>query len=490
MAAWNMDRRDFLAASTLGAGLLIARASEGSSRRQPVEIGSRRELFVDRHLIESLGGGASLRLARPRDEGAVLAFDAPWEGPFCGYCTVLRDGDRYLAWYRGLPVSGKDGSDAEVTCLAVSRDGVRWEKPKLGLFEVQGTRENNVVLAGLAPFSHNFCPMRDAAPGVPAAERFKALGGISTSGLVAFASEDGARWRKLRDRPVFTDGAFDSQNVPFWSAHEQCYCLFFRVFKDGIRRIARSTSPDFVNWEKPVLMEYGGAPIEHLYTNQTHPYERAPHIYVAIAARFFPGRQVLSAEQAAAIQVDPRYFGDCSDGIFMTTRGGAGYDRTFLDAFVRPGIGLNNWVSRTNYPALGVVQTGEEEMSFYVNQNYGQATAHLRRYSLRLDGFASVNAPFEGGELLTAPLIFRGSTLLLNVATSAAGGVWVELQDAQGRPIEGFGIDDSRETIGNEIARVVYWKHGSSVARLAGRPVRLRFRMKDADLFAFQFSDA
>src|SRR5690606_17228596 len=202
-----------------------------------------------------------------------------------------------------------------------------------------------------------------------------------------------------------------------------------------IRRIARTTSDDFRNWTPPVLMEYrhlgGEAPIEHLYTNQTHPYFRAPHLYVAIAARFMPGRQVLTDEQAKAINVDPKYFRDTSDAIFMTTRGDGVYDRTFLSSFVRGGIGAENWVSRTNYPALNVVPTGPTEMSVYVNQNYAQPTAHLRRYSLRIDGFASVQAPYAGGELLTKPFTFTGKELSINFSTSAAGGIRFEFQDPQ-----------------------------------------------------------
>jgi hypothetical protein len=204
---------------------------------------------------------------------------------------------------------------------------------------------------------------------------------------------------------------------------------------DDVRRIARTTSKDFLAWSEPVLMHYGDGPIEHLYTNQTSPYFRAPHIYVAIAARFFPGRQVLSAEQAKAIHVDPGYFRDCSDGVLLTTRGGHRYDRTFAEGFLCPGIGPENWVSRTNYPALGVVQTGPHEMSFYVNQNYGQPTAHLRRYSLRLDGFACVRAPYAGGELTTRPFTFTGKSLRVNFATSAAGGIRAELQDVAGNSI-------------------------------------------------------
>ncbi|MCS6861393.1 MAG: hypothetical protein NZT92_13845 [Abditibacteriales bacterium] len=449
-------------------------------------IGSRWELFVDDYLIEKMNG-AALRLHSPQDEGVVLQYDKPWEGRFCGYATVIKDGEVYRLYYRGLPSAGRDGSDAEVTCYAESKDGIHWTKPNLGLFEVNGTRENNVLLAGMAPFAHNFCPMLDTRKGVPPSERYKALAGTHESGLVAFVSADGVRWKKLRERAVFTEGAFDSQNVPFWSEHEQCYLCYFRTFKDGFRRIARTTSTDFLHWTKPVLMEYGDKPIEHLYTNQTHPYWRAPHIYVSIAARFLPGRRVLTEEQAKAIGVDPGYFDDCSDAVFMTTRGGNRYDRTFMEAFIRPGIGLENWVSRTNYPALNVVPINEREMSVYVNQNYGQLTAHLRRYSLRTDGFTSVNAPYAGGEMVTKPLQFSGRELVLNFATSAAGGIRVEIQDAAGKPIPRYTLEESVETVGNEIERVVRWRLGSDVSPLAGQVIRLRFVMKDADLFAVRF---
>jgi hypothetical protein len=280
----------------------------------PIELDSRRELFVDRFLIDRIEN-VRLELNRPRDEGVVLKFDNPWEGPFCAYCTVIHDGTKFRCYYRGLPASGMDGSCSVVTCYAESADGLKWTKPALGLFEVDGTKQNNVVLAGVAPVTHNFSPFLDTRPGVPDGERWKGLGGTMTSGLVAFVSADGLRWRRFSDEPVIAKAIvpfqymFDSQNVSCWSPSERCYVSYFRVFKDGFRRICRTTSEDFAHWTAPVLMEYrhgdGPAPIEHLYTNQTHPYFRAPHLYVAIAARFMPGRQVLSDDQARAINVDP-----------------------------------------------------------------------------------------------------------------------------------------------------------------------------------------
>lgn len=123
----------------------------------------------------------------------------------------------------------------------------------------------------------------------------------------------------------------------------------------------------------------------------------------------------------------------------------------------------------------------------YANQDYAQPTAHLRRYNMRLDGFASVHADYEGGELITRPFIFSGSRLVLNFGTSAAGFVQVELQDASGQPVPQFLLTENNELIGNAIEREVRWRSTSDVSSLAGKPVRLRFVLKDADVFAFQF---
>jgi hypothetical protein len=236
-------------------------------------------------------------------------------------------------------------------------------------------------------------------------------------------------------------------------------------------------------------MTYGDAPMEHLYTNQTVPYFRAPQIYLAIAARFMPGRRVVSAEAAEALGGEADYSGDCSDTVLLSSRGGSTYDRTFMEGFVRPGIGLNNWTSRTNYPGHGIVPVGDEKIAFFVQRNYSQTTHRLQRITLRTDGFASLHAPYERGECVTKPVIFSGKSLELNVATSAAGSVWVELQDADGEKIPGFTWKDSDEIIGDTIARTVTWKNNADVSALAGRPVRLRFIMKDADIFAYRFSD-
>lgn len=463
-----------------------------SDNSEVINIASRLQLFTDYFLIDSLKN-SELKLHHPIDKGKVLYFDKSWEGQFSAYCTVIKDGNLFRLYYRGIPSVGKDGDAEEHTCYAESNDGINWIKPNLKLFRINGSLNNNVILANAAPVTHNFSPFLDTRKNVESDKKYKALGGLEKTGLIAYVSSDGIHWKLLQKEAVIKGrkSDFDSQNVSFWSEEEQKYICYYRTWvkENGTRyrSIARTTSTDFINWSKPVEMSFGNTPREQLYTNQTSPYFRAPHIYISVAARFMPKRQVLTDEEAARLNVNPKYFRDCSDAIFMTTRGGNKYDRTFMESFIRPGIGLRNWVSRSNYPALNIVETSPTEMSIYVNQDYAQPTAHLHRYTLRIDGFTSINAPYKGGELLTRPIKFSGDSLLLNFSTSAAGFIKVEIQDIYGNKIKGFELENSKEIIGNEIEKIVTWKWNPDLSKLNGKPVKLRFVMKDADLFSIKF---
>jgi hypothetical protein len=452
------------------------------------DIGDRRELFVDHRLIESLDG-VELRMHEPQDAGPAFYFDRPWEGRFSAYATVLDDHGLFRMYYRGLPRGG--GEVDAVTCYAESPDGVNWIKPNLGLFEVAGTRDNNVVLANNT-FARNFSPFLDDRPGVPPEERFKAIAGVETKGLLAFVSEDGIRWRQWGEGYIFTNGMFDSHNVAFWSEHEQVYVCYFRTWTGegftGFRTVSRTTSTDFQHWSQPVSMSFGDTPMEHLYTNGTKPYFRAPHIYVGLAKRFLPEKAALSVNQTQALINNPERGYDSSDAILMTTRGGDRYDRTFMEAFIRPGNTAADWVARDNTPALGLVPAANRrELYIYRMSHYAQDTAHLSRYVLRLDGFVSVHAPYAGGELVTKPFRFEGETLELNFESSAAGELRVELQTAHGVPLAGFAADECDLIFGNEISREVTWRGDAALSDLVGRVVRMRVVMKDADLYSFRF---
>jgi hypothetical protein len=115
----------------------------------------------------------------------------------------------------------------------------------------------------------------------------------------------------------------------------------------------------------------------------------------------------------------------------------------------------------------------------------------MERGVLRVDGFVSVNAGFEGGELITRPMIFSGDILELNYETSGVGSIRVEVQDVAGKPIANYTLWDAREMYGDEIAGQVFWSSTTvgRIQKLEGQPVRLRFVMKDADLYSFRFVD-
>lgn len=460
--------------------------------KKPCDIGSRLELMVDDFLIERMTG-TSLRLHAPQKMPRA-------KSPLVGaYTTVIKDGAIFRALYRApVPAyQGKhyDGDPGVMTCYAESADGIEWSFPNLGLIEVAGSRANNTFLYE-SPACHTFSPFLDTRPGVPADERFKALAGLHEEavrvarltdpssippefkgGLYAFASPDCIHWRKISPEPVIPSSAagdfgFDSQNVSFWSEYEKCYVCYFRnwIMSDGNpfawtpalkRSIARVTSPDYRNWG-PTQILRPNEPDEHLYTNQTHPYFRAPHIYIATPTRFMANR------------------GESTDIMFMTARGNTPYSRIFKEAFIRPGLDPNRWGNRANYVALNVVPTSPEEMSIY-HDHSGY------RYALRTDGFASATASLAGGEMLTHPLLFTGKEFIINYSTSAAGSVRVEVQDANGKPLPGYALDECPEIIGDAIEHVVTWKSGADVSRLAGQPVRLRFVLRDADLFALRF---
>lgn len=456
--------------------------------------GRRLELLVDRHPIESTRRLVQ-RLEEPRDEGPVFHFSEPWEGVLSGYSTVIADpaADDYKLYYRGLADGRMECRAGEVTCLATSKDGIHWQRPKLQLHVWQSHRRTNIILADHIPDSHNFTPFLDQNPAASLEERFKALAGVAPIGLHAYVSDDGVHWRRRHHRPVITEGMLDSQNVAFWSEQEQAYVCYLRTWTgegfSGIRTISRSTSADFKTWSRPKPMRFGRQPLEHLYTNQTQPYPRAPHLYLGLAARFMPNRQVLSREDAQRLDVDPEYYQDCSDVVLITSRGGLRYARAVPEAFVKPGIGLEHWVSRTNFPALGLIRTSPTEISFYMNRHYAQPGAHLCRYSLPLDRIGYLEARHHWGELISRPLqVSRADDLLLNLATSAAGALQVALLDEQKQAIPGFGWEECGEIIGNELSRAVLWAQAEDKRRLGDvdRPsVRLHIRLRDARLYAF-----
>jgi hypothetical protein len=463
----------------ISSGLSTLVTPSGLSSGVPINIGSRLEPFFDDFLIQSQTG-TRLCLQHPVSRDVAIVFDKPWEGNTSTYVTVFKDGDLFRMYYRGSnydPATEKY-SDQNV-CYAESRDGLRFEKPELGLFAYEGSKKNNIVWKGLG--SHNFAPFKDANPACPPAESYKAVASDNNSNLYAFKSPDGLHWSLLRPEPIITGSPFDSLNLAFWDTAEGRYLEFHRDLRNKVRDIMTGSSADFVNWTKPRWLDYGDAPVEHLYTNAITPYFRAPHILIGFPKRFMPDRKV-GAHKLPGV----------SDGVFMSSRDGLHWKR-WAEAFLRPGLQKERWVNRNNLIAWGIIETesffqgAPDEISLYSTEGYYVKDCRMRRHTVRLDGFVSVHADAKGGEMVTKPLIFSGRELVINYSTSAAGSVKVEILDEQGKPIPGFSLEDATEIYGDDVEFVVPWKAGASLESLAGRPVRLRFVMKDADLYSVRF---
>jgi hypothetical protein len=509
-----------MAVAAAGPPVGRARRAAAAEPIGPIAIGSRRELFVDDALVERLEGKAELRLHHPRPEGVVLVHDAPWEGSGSGYHSVFQDGGLYRIYYKAwhLEVSRKtlrSGAHPLYCCYAESDDGIHWRKPELGLFDHGGSKANNIVMASgpmgplLVDAGHP-AVFKDDNPDAPADARYKAFfRSAKPNGLLPFKSHDGLHWLPMSDGPVLTDGAFDSQNLAFWDPVRGEYRAYWRTFTGigngrSIRSIRTATSRDFLRWDRPVDLTYVDSPPEELYTNQVKPYYRAPHLLLGFPTRYVDRgwsasmRSLPEPEHRQARAAVVRRYGTAlTEALLMASRDGVRFTR-WNEAFLSPGIERDGtWNYGQQYLAWHAIETrsalegAPPEISLYATESYwtGQSSA-LRRYTLRADGFVSVAAPMSGGELTTRPLTFTGDRLMLNFSTSAAGTIKVELQDPAGRPIPGFTLSECDDVFGDALDRAVTWKESSHVGSLAGKPVRLRVSLRDADLFALRFAPA
>ncbi len=473
----------------------IVASAESADPPSALNLGTRLELFVDDFLIEFVEG-LELKLHHPRSAGKVLTLDKPWEGATCDYQVVIKDQDRYRMYYRGsshkgytIPSFLKPGEvvmpeHPQFAVYVESRDGISWTRPNLGIVEFNGSKENNIILEGDG--SHNLAPFRDDNPAAKSSQRYKAVGSGSRDGkpvLYGFVSADGIHFDKIQEEPIVTDGKFDSLNVAFWDSVRSRYVSIYRDFRNGVRTIKHATSSDFLNWTPGEWGEFGEAESDHLYTNGSTPYFRAPHIYVAFPRRFLPWKTLNKESPWPGI----------ADTVFMTSRDGVHWDRRFMESFIRPGRQRRAWMHRTNLASWGVVPTSEEEISIYVLRERDFPSVHFERMVLRTDGFVSLHADYEGGEMISKVLTFDKGGLILNYSTSAAGSIRVEIQDIHGHPIPGFSLTDSPLIFGDQIAGSVEWPRPSGqtdrepLKHLAGKPVRLRFVMKDADLYSIRF---
>jgi len=90
-----------------------------------------------------------------------------------------------------------------------------------------------------------------------------------------------------------------------------------------------------------------------------------------------------------------------------------------------------------------------------------------------------MHADAKGGEFTTKPLNFTGSKLLINYATSAAGSIQIDAMNEAGTVVATM-----PELYGDEFEAPAL-----DVTKLVGQTIRLRVKMKDADLYALRFAN-
>ena len=278
-------------------------------------------------------------------------------------------------------------------CYAESRDGIHWVKPELGLFEFQGSKQNNIVWSG--PALDNFTPFKDPNPDCRPGERYKAVGN-GPGGLWAYKSEDGMHWSPLADKPIITKGAFDTQNNAFWDPVNQHYWCYIRDFHDGIRDIRVATSSDF-----PQLDRARAAAVRGFAGRSAVHQPGAALLPRSALFLGFPTRYVERSWSASfkalpdpehrqrRMKFHPRYGTAMTDGLFMTSRDGRTF-RRWDEAFLRPGPERrDNWLYGDGYQSLGSL-------------NCRPTTRRLRRNSLSMSAKTIGKAPSDSGATRSA----------------------------------------------------------------------------------------
>ena len=427
----------------------------------------------------------------------LLKEDRPWEVRFDNvYPNVLYDAEAklYKCWYSpfivddlttGTPRNARVGVKYHSTpgremgvCYATSADGIHWEKPALGVVSFQGSSENNLVVRA----AHGAGIFKDVAESDPA-RRYKLFGGQQIPGQkrkfqVAF-SADGIHWSQpLLCPEIGVEG--DTHNNAIWAPDLKRYVGITRQWTAGQRLVMRTESPDFTHWTK-ALEVLRGDDVSQTYAMPIFRYEG---VYLGLVMMINLKTDLVQCEltwspdTVAWHRIDP--------------------GRALIPNSTPPG----DYDAGCVYAGAVPVVVGDDVRIFYGASNGPHTNwrdGFLALATLRRERFAGYVAHPEDGMILTQPVRVTGDQLLVNVTgvssdpavdvfDEAAGDVAVDVLDEQGDPLAGFSGDDPvREPVTDQLRQLLRWKNAPSLAFLKGRVVRLRFHLRQAKLYSFQF---
>jgi hypothetical protein len=490
--------------------------SETLYNRPMLDVADRKQLFIDHRFINT-ADNVELTVNPPvKLPGPVLRSEHPWEAFSIGWSCVLEDDGLFKLWYSACGADQWTGGPWYL-CYAISRDGLTWEKPELGLVEYDGSKRNNIVRAA-CKLAYIFID-----PNGGESDRYKMVEQVLGEGIRVGTSADGLTW-DMPDRLVSTLKP-DTPKQAYWDARIGRYVAWLKLmvaddgtpmfpFVDPIasdppviaptvlrrgRSIGRIEVDDLTapwpeeNVRTVLAADEHDPPDSDIYHPDVLPYTEAEDAYF-----MFPMTYQHFGEGETTVRNDglnDSQFAASRDGIHWMRydrrpylpRGVAGdpdCGQTHTSEFhFRDGNHLYQYYGAGPWTHGGFRRLDLEQRSD--RANWGRSFYNVARQ--RLDGFVSADADYTGGWLTTPPIVFSGRELTLNVDVAAMGEARVEIQGADGRPLPGFSAGECDRVMVNDVAHTVSWNGNRDVHGLAGRPVRLKVAMRAAKLFAFQF---
>ena len=482
-------------------GLVVALsgapAFSADAEPQPINLGALPLLVADDSGIETRQGLVrTVHAARTRT-APVLESDRPWEGDRVYiYGSVYADPESGVLkmWYMSRSEAERGGkgrvpelrqSGFDLVLYATSTDGVRWQKPSLGQYAFDGSRDNNIVFD-----LHSPCVLFDPFATAPA-ERYKMLGAKAHNYHAAY-SADGLVWKSAPRTPVLasSDTITLSQN-PATGEYLAYHKRPATVRGRGRRVVWLARSRDFQTWTEPELVF---TPDSEDDSWATRPGERTEVYNMSVYphATGFLGLPLIFRVigEHARDKVGPGQ--SPTDGPIDVQLATSADGRTWQRTWPRENIIPRGAPGTFDGGAiLGVsstpVHVGDETWVYYTALNTGHGAPMppkrltIGRAAWRRHGFVSLDAGPDGGRLETRPVRLAAANLIFNAAVQR-GRLRVALREADGSPIAGFDLDDS-ETLAADATRwAARWTNGKPPP--TDRPVRIVIEMTNARLFS------
>ncbi len=428
-------------------------------------------LFVDDFLIEE-SSGLTRRVNRPARDPQIPnpIITAKEDGVFQPYVTVLRDSQtgRFRAWY-GPRTAARDVAASHLATMK-SDDGIHWSRPPR-------------VLADPGPIRF-FSSVIDEGPAFPdLAKRYK-LAFHGDGGLMIAASPDGLNWTLLYRKPVLQHN-HDINNLFRDTLHNQ-YVATFSVFTKGQtwkgerRATMHSTSRDLIHWEKPWYVLTPDDKVDH---GRTEFY--AMHGYLLRGGLWIGLAKVLRDDLVAA--GTPRGSSGMGYTALAWSRDGKHWVRDpapYFEPDPRPAAWdhAHAWIDFQT-------PVGDEVFLYYGGYKNGHKANRFEERQIGMvriarDRYVSRQAETGEGILRTPPVILTAHEITVNAKIN--GYLRVRLLDLDGKPLQGFDIDDQRSIRGDSLAHVVRWQ--KALAAVGDKPVRIEFRLRDTQLYGFELT--